>query len=105
MSFTFYRPRPASHFGKLGLNKEGRSNPFPDTIPDLLKVARGIEDALQGVCYVNDARIVDEDLKKRWGEPARVEITIEQLELYPDYEQPELFEAPAPWETNINERR
>ena len=99
VSFIFYRPRPASHFGKLGLNKEGRSNPFPDVAPDVLKLSRGIEDALQGICYVNDSRIVDEDLKKRWGEPARVEITIEELELYPAHEQPELFEALAPWET------
>lgn len=100
VEFIFYRERPASHFCKSGLNKEGRENPFPDTIPDLLKVARGIEDSLQGICYVNDARIVEEDLKKRWGSPPRVEITISELLIAEPVEQPELFEAAAPGRRN-----
>lgn len=79
VSFTFYRPRPKGHFGKSGLNGAGRASFYPTTKPDVLKLARAVEDALTGVIWRDDALIVDEHLRKLWGEPARVEIEIEPL--------------------------
>lgn len=78
VTMVFYRPRPQGHYGS-GKNAgavKSSAPEFPGTKPDLLKLARGIEDALTGVLYVDDARIVNEHLYKRWGEPARVEIQI-----------------------------
>jgi Holliday junction resolvase RusA-like endonuclease len=81
VEFTFYRVRPQSHkVGKGGPNKSWREHPFPTSRPDALKLARGCEDALQGVLYLDDSQIVTETLRKRWGEAPRVEITIKEAE-------------------------
>jgi Holliday junction resolvase RusA-like endonuclease len=81
VAFVFYRPRPPSHYG-TGCNA-GKVKPSapraPGTRPDLLKLARGVEDALTGIVWTDDARIVTETLEKRWGEPARVEIEVLEL--------------------------
>lgn len=81
VAMTFYRPRPRSHYGS-GRNSE-RLKPsapaYPATRPDVLKLARGVEDSLSGVVYTDDARIVTELLEKRWGSPARVEIEIKEM--------------------------
>lgn len=78
-TFRFFRPRPKNHIGKLGLTKAGRESIAPDTKPDVLKLTRAAEDALNGVIYTDDAQIVEEHLFKCWGEPARVEIEIKQM--------------------------
>lgn len=81
LGLVFYRPRPAGHFKKGGeLSAYGKRQSHPMTRPDALKLARGVEDALTKVVYRDDAQIVQENLIKRWGEPARCEITICQLE-------------------------
>lgn len=80
VTMVFYRPRPKSHFTTSGcLSKAGRTAVFPATKPDVLKLARGVEDALTGVVYRDDAQIVKELLEKHWGEPARCEIEIVEL--------------------------
>jgi Holliday junction resolvase RusA-like endonuclease len=48
----------------------------PTTAPDVLKLARGIEDALTGIVYQDDALIVNEFLQKRYGHEPRVEIRV-----------------------------
>lgn len=69
----FYVPRPRSHFGARGLLP---SAPFwPAKRPDLLKLARGVEDALSTVVYRDDAQIVVEYLSKWYAEPERLEVT------------------------------
>lgn len=83
VTFCFYRPRPEGHYGKTGLNKKGRETPFPITRPDVLKLTRGVEDALTGVVWTDDAVIVRELLSKDWGE-ARVDIRVENYELRKD---------------------
>lgn len=80
-SFTFYRPRPKSHFGS-GRNAAVLKPSAPDrpeTKPDLLKTARAIEDALTGVVYRDDAQIVEEHLAKYFGEPARVDVVVRRV--------------------------
>jgi Holliday junction resolvase RusA-like endonuclease len=79
VSLKFYRVRPGGHFGKRGLNGKGLTMPSPTTKPDVLKLARAVEDALTGVVWRDDAQIVDEQISKAWGEPARCEVTIEPL--------------------------
>jgi Holliday junction resolvase RusA-like endonuclease len=76
---AFYRTRPKCHYGASGLSKQGRESVAPTTKPDVLKLARAVEDALTGIVWRDDAQIVDERLTKHWGEPARVEIEIEPL--------------------------
>jgi Holliday junction resolvase RusA-like endonuclease len=84
VTFKFYRPRPKGHFGANGLNAKGRSSVAPTTKPDVLKLARGVEDACTGIIWRDDAQIVDERLVKEYGEPARCEVTIEEVAPGPD---------------------
>ena len=79
LTLKFVRVRPGGHYGAASLNKKGRETPWPITKPDVLKLARGVEDALTGIVWKDDAQICDERLLKEWGEPARVEIEIEPL--------------------------
>lgn len=76
LSLRFVVPRPASHYGKGGLNKQGRETPRPIRRPDVLKLARAVEDALTGIVWRDDAQIVDEVLRKEYGEPERVEVEV-----------------------------
>ncbi len=58
------------------LTVAGRGKSVPASKPDTIKLTRCVEDALQGVVYVNDSQIVTHWLYKKWGEPARVEVSI-----------------------------
>lgn len=75
VSFTFYVRRPKGHYSKRG-GLLPSAPPFPTVKPDVLKLARAVEDALSGVVYRDDSQIVTEHLVKRYGEPERVELTI-----------------------------
>lgn len=82
LTLTFYRPRPRSHYGS-GRNSailKLSAPPYPTTRPDVLKLARAVEDALTGVVWRDDAQIVEEHLRKRYGSPARCEVGIERVE-------------------------
>ena len=82
--FRFVVVRPKGHFKKGGeLSAKGRREPHPAKRPDLLKLARGIEDALSKVVYRDDSQIVDERLVKEYGGNARVEIEIVELDASP----------------------
>lgn len=76
LTLAFYVPRPKGHFGKRGLRPS--APPYPAVRPDLLKLARGVEDALSGVCYRDDAQIVMERLQKLYGEPARLIVYLDR---------------------------
>lgn len=79
VTICFYMLRPRAHFGKKGVRA---SAPLvPVVRPDLLKLARGVEDALSGLVYRDDSQIVDEYLHKRYGDPARCEITVRSARL------------------------
>jgi Holliday junction resolvase RusA-like endonuclease len=79
VSMRFYRVRPKGHYGATGLNSKGRSSKAPTSKPDVLKLARGVEDACTGIVWRDDAQIVSELISKDWGETARCEVTIERL--------------------------
>jgi Holliday junction resolvase RusA-like endonuclease len=75
--FKFFRARPTSHYG-TGRNagEVKLSAPFaPATRPDVLKLARAVEDALTGIVYRDDAQIIGEWVEKRYGSP-RCEIEV-----------------------------
>lgn len=84
---VFYIDRPKGHYGTgRNADKLKPSAPeFPAKKPDVLKLARAIEDALTGVLWRDDAQIVDEVLCKRFGKP-RCEVTVREME-------PELIDA------------
>jgi Holliday junction resolvase RusA-like endonuclease len=69
LSIVVYRQRPKS---------APRRVRFPATAPDASKLLRAIEDALTGILYVDDSRIVDARISKRFGVPERAEITLEE---------------------------
>lgn len=73
--FVFYVRRPKGHFTSKGGLRPSAPR-LPTTRPDVLKLARSVEDSLTGIVYVDDAQIATELLVKRYGEPERVEIHI-----------------------------
>lgn len=81
VEFRFYVPRPMGHYGSgknAGIVK-GSAPKWPTVKPDVLKLARAVEDAMTKVAWLDDCQIVVERLVKAYGEPARVEITITEL--------------------------
>jgi Holliday junction resolvase RusA-like endonuclease len=78
LGLEFYMPRPKGHYGARGLRPSAPA--IPTVKPDLLKLARGVEDALTGIVYRDDAQIAREILDKFYGEPARVEVRVRQLD-------------------------
>jgi Holliday junction resolvase RusA-like endonuclease len=78
LSLGFYMPRPKGHFGKRGLRPSAPK--VPTVKPDLLKLARAVEDGLTGIVYRDDSQIAREVLDKFYGEPARVEVTVYRMD-------------------------
>lgn len=67
---TVYRERPKCHFGtgKNAAVLHQRAPAFPGTYPDITKIVRGIEDAMNEVVWVDDAQVTDQDNRKRYVE-------------------------------------
>lgn len=79
--FRFFMLRPKGHYGSgknAAVLKESAPE-YPTGKPDVLKLARGVEDALSGIIYVDDCRIVTELLDKRYGDKPGVEVVITPL--------------------------
>jgi Holliday junction resolvase RusA-like endonuclease len=78
LELTFWTPRPKGHYGsgKNAGQVRGSAPRHPTVKPDLLKLARAVEDALSGIVYRDDAQITTEILQKAYGEPARCEIRV-----------------------------
>lgn len=71
--------RPQSDWLRSGaLSKSAR--PHPTIRPDLLKLARAVEDALTGIVYVDDAQIVLEVLRKEYGARDEVTVRVERMQ-------------------------
>jgi Holliday junction resolvase RusA-like endonuclease len=82
LSLTFYLRHPKSHFG-TGRNADQLrpSAPgYPTTKPDTTKLVRGVEDALTGVVWRDDAQIVHQVASKFYTRgPERCEVLIRQV--------------------------
>jgi Holliday junction resolvase RusA-like endonuclease len=78
VELVFYRPRNKGDFGSGRNSHLGRdAAPARPTVrPDVLKLARAVEDALTGVVWRDDAQIVEERLEKHFGDPPRVEVRV-----------------------------
>lgn len=83
LTLRFYVARPKGHYGQ-GRNA-GTMKPaaplWPTTRPDATKLTRAVEDAITGVVWKDDAQVVAQTIYKHYGEPERVEVTIESLAL------------------------
>jgi len=74
---TFYRLRPKSAPKRVKL---------PVTSPDLDNYTKLLTDALEKFVYNNDSQITTMLIKKRFGSPPRIELTLED-----DVETPDWF--------------
>jgi crossover junction endodeoxyribonuclease RusA len=80
---VFLVVRPKAHYrtGKNAASLRDGAPVYPTTKPDVLKLARAVEDALTGIIWRDDSQIVTEHLSKRFADApgVRVEITEETL--------------------------
>jgi len=67
LQVTFYLPRPRS---------APKRRRYPEVKPDLDNLVKAVKDALEGLFWVNDSRIVELVARKRYGDPPRVEIEV-----------------------------
>lgn len=75
---TFYLPRPKSHYGARGLKPS--APPWPIVRPDTTKLLRPLEDALTGIVWRDDSQVVVQEAGRVYGEPARCEVFVSELE-------------------------
>jgi Holliday junction resolvase RusA-like endonuclease len=70
VTLTFLIERPKTHLLSDGvsLSAEGLRRPNHCQKPDVLKLARAVEDGMTGVVYVDDSQIIEEILQKRWAQ-------------------------------------
>lgn len=71
MRLEIYIHRPRGHYGS-GRNKEQLKDSaprMPTTKPDCSNVQKGIEDALESICYEADQQITHVTVQKRYGAP------------------------------------
>jgi len=78
VTMCFTLPRAKWHTGTRGLKPSAPA--WPMTRPDVLKLARAVEDACTGIIWRDDAQIVRELLVKTYGERIGVTVTIAELE-------------------------
>jgi Holliday junction resolvase RusA-like endonuclease len=65
VSLAFVCLRPKGHHGKNGVRPSAPV--WPIGKPDVLKLARAVEDALTGIIWRDDAQVVSEHLCKLYG--------------------------------------
>lgn len=82
--FEFFRTRPKVHFRSNGDIKEAAKQFRPISKPDVTKLIRAAEDALTGICWVDDSQIVDQKGGKWFSDTPGCKVTIEEIR----YEQP-----------------
>lgn len=74
----FHLARPKGHYGARGLRPSAPTH--PTVKPDTTKLLRGLEDALTGIVWRDDAQIVTQHAEKRYATgPEHVRIKVAQL--------------------------
>lgn len=82
LEIDFYVARPAGHYGSgrnAGVVKDSAPR-FPAVRPDVTKLVRGVEDAMTGLVWRDDAQVVTQTAKKRYGHPERAVVLVWQVE-------------------------
>jgi Holliday junction resolvase RusA-like endonuclease len=82
LRLTFFVIRPNGHYrsGKNAHLLRDSAPRRPTGKPDLLKLARGVEDALTGIIWKDDAQICEEYLRKEYGSHPGCRIEIKECE-------------------------
>lgn len=100
VEMVFFRKRPDNQCGtgrNAGTVKDWAPR-YPITYPDVLKLARGVEDAMTGTVYADDAQIVEERTLKLFAAPGtqpRCEVTVWVLDVVQPQALAEIVEAAA----------
>lgn len=78
--YAFFFPRPKAHFTKRGMRPDAPSHAI-GAQGDLEKLIRAVNDAIAGVVFADDKQVAEiaEGTGKFYGEPARVEVEVEEL--------------------------
>lgn len=53
---------------------------YPAVKPDLSNYVKAVEDALNGLIWTDDSRIVELKARKLYGNPSRVEVTVDAIQ-------------------------
>jgi Holliday junction resolvase RusA-like endonuclease len=69
LHFRFPRPKSVS----------AKKRPFHTVKPDCTNLAKGIEDALNGLLWADDSQVVDLRIRKDYGAEAGVLVKVEEL--------------------------
>jgi Holliday junction resolvase RusA-like endonuclease len=81
LAVVFNITRPKGHFGtgrNAGALKD--SAPYWPTVkPDATKLLRGLEDALTGVVWRDDAQVVEQAVTKRYAEREGARVVVWEL--------------------------
>ncbi len=70
MSIDFYLSKPKS---------VGKKREFPTTRPDIDNYVKLMFDSLDGILFHDDAQIINLLASKQYGDPARIEIILEEI--------------------------
>lgn len=76
LEFTFIRPKGHFFRRKSGVVLRPDAPLYPDVAPDLTKLVRAVEDALTGVIWRDDCRVVGQSNLKVYGEVQGARIVI-----------------------------
>lgn len=82
LDVVFVVPRPKGHYGsgRNAGNVRASAPMYPAVKPDVTKLLRAVEDACTGIVWRDDAQIVSQHATKRYGAPARCELTVSELQ-------------------------
>ena len=82
LTVVFIMPRPSAHWRKNGALKPNAPS-FHAVKPDATKLLRSLEDALTGIIWRDDSRIVEQNVTKRYGTKPGAEVTVTVLTATP----------------------
>lgn len=82
LSLTFIMARPKHHYGtgKNGATVKASAPSVHTSKPDTTKLIRAVEDALNGIVWIDDSQISTQHARKRYGDRPGVHIRISEEE-------------------------
>lgn len=86
VTMEFRLPRPQGHFrtGKNAGTLRDSAPEYPTGRPDVLKMARAVEDALTGIVWRDDSQIVYEMLMKGYADRPGVRVSVALMAQQPN---------------------